>query len=70
MSEAYDPLSPGAAPGINLVISLRIYDVLMAILGELNEDARTALNQAHSEGLLLGSVPAYLGRFLTDEANP
>lgn len=65
-----DPLSPQQAPGISLVVQMRLYDVAMAILREMNEEVHTELLQAHSEGLILGPVPEFAGRFLTNEANP
>lgn len=52
-----------------LVVSMRIYDVLMALLREENEDVARSLLELHATGALAGPSPAYVGKFLTDELN-
>lgn len=66
-----NPFSKDNAPKLQLIVSMRIYDALMAILGELeaangkgidigNEvDTRTAtrLHELHARGKILGSLP-------------
>ena len=51
-------------------ISLRIYDVLMALLSESNADKARELLQLHSTGAIAGPSPSYIGEFLTDRLNP
>lgn len=52
-----------------LAVSLRIYDVLMALLHEQNSDVANELLQLHSTGAFAGSAPSYIGEFLTDKVN-
>ena len=61
-----------AAENIGVVTFIqlsRIYDVLLAILADSNEEMHLELLQAHAAGLLLGPSPVFQGRFLTDEQN-
>lgn len=58
-----DPFSPNEAPGLQLIVQMRIYDVLCAIYTEMtmdengvSEKARNLL-EAHSKGLILGPLP-------------
>lgn len=53
-----------------LIIQLRLYDVLMALLSEQNPDKARELLRLHSTGALAGTVPSYIGEFLTDKLNP
>lgn len=65
-----DPFSAANAPGISLIVQLRIYDVLMALLRESNPDAADEILALHSTGAFGGPSPSYIGKFLTDELNP
>lgn len=64
-----DPFSPEIAPGLTLVVNLRIYDVLMAILKENNPDAAREILELHSNGGLAGTMPDFTGFFMTDALN-
>lgn len=55
--EGVDAFSPEGAPVAQLIVSMRIYDVLMALLTDADPKAAAALHQLHSEGKLLGSWP-------------
>lgn len=65
-----DPFNHLNAPGISLIVQLRIYDVLMALLKEQNADVARELLELHSTGAFAGSAPSYIGEFLTDRLNP
>lgn len=52
-----DPFDPTVAPGVQIIIQMRIYDVLMAILQDANPEAAARLHQIHSEGKVLGALP-------------
>lgn len=65
-----DPFDASNAPGIALIVQMRLYDVLMALLHESNPDKANELLQLHTTGALAGSTPSYIGEFLTDKLNP
>lgn len=52
-----DPFGPTQAPGIQLVIQLRIYDALMAILTHLDADQAKDLYELHLLGKTLSPAP-------------
>lgn len=52
-----DPFSPLNAPKLQLVVSMRIYDVLMALLNETNGEVADNLHAIHSRGKVIGSLP-------------
>lgn len=57
-SEEYaDPLSAEHAPGLNLLATMRLYDVGMAILTSIDADAANRLNSLHASGRFMGEVP-------------
>lgn len=64
-----DPFNANNAPGISLIVLLRIYDVMMALLKESNADVARELLQLHTTGALAGTTPSYIGEFLTDKLN-
>jgi hypothetical protein len=66
---AHDPFSQAEAPGISLVVLLRIYDVLMGMYTEMAPEKADALIEAHLKGTLLGPTPAFSGQFLTNEVS-
>jgi hypothetical protein len=45
---------------VNYVVSMRIYDVLIAVLRNLNPNEAEALVEAHSRGILLAPPPSYV----------
>lgn len=52
-----NPFSPEEAPGVLVIIGMRIYDVLLTILAEQNESAADKLAALHEDGKLLGPLP-------------
>jgi hypothetical protein len=64
-----DPFDAENAPGINLIVNLRIYDVLMAILRESNPEVQKDLARIHASGKILSTAPMFDGTFITDEIN-
>lgn len=67
--DALNAFGPENAPGVSLIVLMRIYDVLMALLR--NQDAAVAKDilEKHSQGLLLGPSPWTNGVFITDVIN-
>lgn len=51
--------SPEEAPGVQLIVQMRLYDVLMAVLTELNSDLAANLIEAHAEGRIVGPLPSF-----------
>lgn len=56
---ASDPFSPEEAPGLSLIMQMRIYDVLMAMYMETNMEAAKDLLEMHSRGQILGPLPSF-----------
>lgn len=56
-TEDNDPFSPNNVGKVQLIVLMRIYDVLMAQLGKDHPEAAEALNDIHSNGKILGSLP-------------
>lgn len=56
-AQALDPFSPENCPKLSLVVQMRIYDVLMALLNEKNPDVATALEHVHERGGIVGVLP-------------
>ena len=52
-----DPFSTENAPGLSLVVLMRIYDVLLGIYTEQNSEKAAILMQIHEEGGIVGSLP-------------
>ena len=52
-----DPFSPENSAKLSLVVNMRIYDALMAILHETSPESAERLNKIHEEGGLLCSLP-------------
>lgn len=52
-----DPFSPETAPAVNLIVSMRIYDALMALLQATDEEAHDMLNALHESGKVAWSLP-------------
>lgn len=50
-----------------LIVLMRIYDVLMADLTLKDADKARALLEAHAKGIIIGPVPAYNGVHLVKE---
>ena len=55
-----DPFHPDNVAKVQLIVLMRIYDVQMAILANLNEDGEKAseyIHQQHQLGKIVGSLP-------------
>lgn len=58
--QEYDnPFDPAIAPGLSLIMLLRIYDVQMAQLTALNKGAAAKLHEVHANGGIVGPLPAF-----------
>lgn len=57
VDQAMDPFSRDNAPKLNLIVNMRIYDALMALLNHFNHDAALALHEKHADGKVIGSLP-------------
>lgn len=68
-STTFDAFSPTNAPGVNLIVNMRIYDVLMAIYTHLDKEGATDLLKLHQSGVVLSSAPMFTGDFLVDILN-
>lgn len=56
--EPLDPFSQENAPGLSLIVLMRIYDVVMAQYMATNRDKAIDLFNLHAEGKILGSLPS------------
>lgn len=57
-NEPVDRLDPLENPEVvQLIVQMRIYDVLMAILNKIDQKSADDLHALHSEGKILGSLP-------------
>ena len=65
-----DAFAPENIGGISMIIQMRTYDVLMAILTKLDEDSARDLLELHSQGVIVSTAPWVNGVFVTDELNP
>lgn len=65
--EAADPFSAENAPTVQIIMQMRIYDVLMALLTNVDEEAAERLLELHANGTIFGSIPSLNGRFIADE---
>lgn len=52
-----DPFAPENAPAVSLIVSMRIYDALMALLQTQDEELHDMLNKMHESGKLAWSLP-------------
>lgn len=52
-----DPFSAENAPGVSLIVLLRIYDLLGAILTNLDHEQATALLEMHKQGRVFLDYP-------------
>ena len=57
MEDILDPLSPEYAPGLSLVVLMRIYEVQLAILREANPEVAERLLNLHAEGRISTPMP-------------
>lgn len=68
-ADGADPFAPENIGVVQFIMQARIYDVLMALLMESNEEAAANLLEIHSQGALMGTAPFFTGAFITDLAN-
>jgi hypothetical protein len=54
----YNPFSPEEAPGVQLIVQMRLYDVLLGILTVLDKGMAESIITAHAEGKILAPLPA------------
>ena len=52
-----DPFSPENAPGVSLIVLMRLYDVGLALLHKIDPDAAAKLKDYHASGGIAGSLP-------------
>lgn len=57
------------ATSANMIVTMRVYDVLMGLLSHFEPDMHRAMLEKHANGEILGPVPAIRGIFETDELN-
>ena len=70
LEEEYDnPFDANNAPGLALIVQMRLYDVLMAILNKLDSDSADLLYDAHSVGQIISALPSYLPKEEDEEEN-
>lgn len=55
--ENTDPFSLQYAPGLSLIILMRIYDVVMAQYREVDPEKAKLLLKYHAEGKIVGPMP-------------
>lgn len=54
-----NPFSQELAPGVSLIVHMRIYDVLVALLRESNKEVAEKLVELHASGKILGPLPVF-----------
>lgn len=52
-----DPFGPELAPGLSLIVLMRLYDVGLALLTEMNRESASFLINKHAESKILGPLP-------------
>lgn len=55
--EQMDPFSPEHAPGLSLIVLMRIYDTQLALLRHADPEVAESLVNLHAEGKILGPLP-------------
>lgn len=55
--EVVDPFDSEYTHAFSLITLMRIYDVGMAILNNIDHDAASKLDKIHTEGKLIGEFP-------------
>jgi hypothetical protein len=58
VQEQYDPFAPENVGAVQLIVQMRIYDVLMAMYTEQNPGKANILINLHEQGKILGPLPA------------
>jgi hypothetical protein len=52
-----DPFTPENAPAVQLIVLMRIYDVLLGLFAEANKEHADKLVELHNNGGVLGPLP-------------
>lgn len=60
------PFHPDNAQMLNFIMLARIYDVLVTILRDSDEESALALMEVHFKGQLMTPPPWWNGEFLSD----
>lgn len=58
VEETYDPFGKDAAQA-SLIVQMKIYDVLMALLRDSDPDTARELDKLHTNGVILGMGPNF-----------
>lgn len=68
MAELEDdsPFDPENAAGLSLIVQMRLYDVLMAVLNKIDPETADRIYDAHEKGQIISSLPAYIPEELDD----
>jgi hypothetical protein len=62
-----DPFDAANAPGVSLIVLMRLYDVLMGLYSEQNPTKAQALMELHARGGILLPVPFFDSSVTLDE---
>ena len=57
-NEGVDPFDPSVVGGVQLIVLMRIYDVVMAIYTDIDKEGAKKLYDLHAQGKVLGSEPS------------
>lgn len=52
---------------VQLIVNMRIYDVLMAILTDNNKEVAHKLREIHKSGRILFDEPSFSGEFIASD---
>ena len=62
-----DPFGPDEVGGLQAIVQMRIYDLLFAVLDEINPKKAEYLADLHRRGSLFMSSPKFNAQFIDDE---
>lgn len=57
IGDEIDPFAPGNVEKVTLIVNMRIYDALMALLSIKDPEVAARLNEVHESGGIVGSLP-------------
>ncbi len=60
LQDPNDPFSAQNAPGLSLIVQMRTYDVLLALLNHFDEETADKITEAHESGQILTSLPSFV----------
>lgn len=55
--DSEDPFSTENAPKVSLVVQMRMYDALMALLSVQDPEMAAKLHEVHANGKIVGALP-------------